>query len=45
LLADEPRRAELSVAGRQRILEKFSWQVCAAEMVNYYRAVLDNADR
>lgn len=45
LLADEPRRAELSVAGRQRILEKFSWQVCAAEMVNYYRAVLDSADR
>ncbi|MEH6608353.1 MAG: glycosyltransferase family 4 protein [Halioglobus sp.] len=44
LLADEQRRAELSVAGRQRILEKFSWQVCAAEMVNYYRLVLARAD-
>jgi glycosyltransferase involved in cell wall biosynthesis len=40
LLADEQRRAELSAAGRQRILEKFSWQVCAAEMVNYYNLVL-----
>jgi glycosyltransferase involved in cell wall biosynthesis len=44
LLADEQRRIELSAAGRQRILEKFSWQVCAAEMVNYYRLVLDRAD-
>ncbi len=44
LLADEQRRIELSAAGRQRILEKFSWQVCAAEMVNYYRQVLDRAD-
>ena len=44
LLADEQRRAALSAAGRQRILEKFSWQVCAAEMVNYYRLVLDRAD-
>ena len=44
LLQDEQRRTELSAAGRQRILEKFSWQVCAAEMVNYYRLVLDRAD-
>ena len=44
LLEDEQRRIELSAAGRQRILEKFSWQVCAAEMVNYYRLVLDRAD-
>jgi MMP alpha-(1->4)-mannosyltransferase len=44
LLLDSDRRAELREAGRQRILDKFCWQVCAREMTDYYLQVL-NADR
>ena len=43
LLQDETRRRQLGEAGRERILEKFCWQVCAREMTDYYRDVL-NAD-
>lgn len=45
LLQDESRRRELGAAGRQRILDKFCWQVCARQMTDYYREVLANADR
>jgi glycosyltransferase involved in cell wall biosynthesis len=45
LLRDPERRERLSAAGRQRIDEKFCWQVCAREMTAYYREVLANADR
>lgn len=45
LLADAPRRAALAEAGRRRIVENFSWQVCASAMVAYYRRVLAHADR
>jgi MMP alpha-(1->4)-mannosyltransferase len=45
LLQNPARREELGARGRQRILEHFCWQVCAGEMVNYYRQVLANADR
>lgn len=45
LLEDEPERLRLSAAGRQRILDRFSWSVCAAQMVDYYRKVITDADR
>ncbi|GAB3284132.1 glycosyltransferase family 4 protein [Parahaliea aestuarii] len=41
LLEDPERRARLGAAGRQRILEKFSWEVCARDMSRYYQRVLD----
>jgi len=44
LLEDSQRRADLGVAGRQRILDEFCWHVCAAQMVDYYRQVLAHAD-
>jgi glycosyltransferase involved in cell wall biosynthesis len=36
LLQDEPQRAELAVAGRNRIVERFSWQRAADQLVNVY---------
>ena len=45
LLEDPARREELGRAGRERILEKFCWHVCAREMSEYYLQVLANADR
>lgn len=44
LLRDAGERARLGAAGRERILANFSWQVCAREMVSYYREVLAHAD-
>lgn len=44
LLRDPARRQQLGDAGRQRIDDKFCWQVCAREMAAYYRDVLANAD-
>ena len=44
LLHDPGRRNELAEQGRQRILEKFSWDVCALEMTRYYYDVIDHAD-
>ena len=41
LLEDPAQREELGEKGRQRILDKFCWHVCAREMVAYYRQVLD----
>ncbi len=40
LLDDPARRAQLGQAGRDRILEKFCWDVCARQMTSYYRDVL-----
>jgi len=45
LLRDPQRRAELGARGRQRILEQFCWDVCAGQMVDYYRQVIAHADR
>ncbi len=45
LLQNPQRREQLAVAGRQRILERFSWQVCAAAMDDYYRKVIAYANR
>ena len=44
LLNDPGRRNELAERGRRRILEKFSWDVCALEMARYYCDVIDHAD-
>ena len=44
LLAKPHQRAELAARGRARILEKFSWDVCAREMSAYYRRVLADAE-
>ena len=40
LLKDPSKRDELGAAGRQRILEKFSWDVAAREMTRYYYSFL-----
>lgn len=40
LLEDPAARDRLGRAGRERILEKFCWNVCAKQMTNYYREVL-----
>jgi glycosyltransferase involved in cell wall biosynthesis len=45
LLQNPEKRDQLAVAGRQRIVEKFCWKVCAAQMVDYYEQVLANENR
>lgn len=40
LLTDPDLREELGDKGRQRILENFSWQVAASDMVKLYRDVI-----
>lgn len=45
LLQNPQRREQLAAAGRQRILERFSWQVCAQAMDDYYRKVIADANR
>jgi glycosyltransferase involved in cell wall biosynthesis len=42
LLQDPVRRQALGERARRRILEQFSWQVCAREMGEYYQQVLDS---
>jgi glycosyltransferase involved in cell wall biosynthesis len=44
LLANPQQRQALGIAGRLRIEEKFSWEVCAREMTAYYQQVLEHAD-
>jgi glycosyltransferase involved in cell wall biosynthesis len=44
LLEDPQRRQQLGEKGRQRILQSFCWDVCAQQMVAYYRQVLANAN-
>lgn len=41
LLKDAPRREAIGRRGRKRILDHFCWDLCAAQMVDYYRQVLD----
>lgn len=43
LLQDPQRREELGAMARDRILEEFSWEVCARQMTDYYRQVLVSA--
>ena len=45
LLDDPARRQALGAAGRVRIVDTFSWTVCAEQMVAYYRSVIAHADR
>lgn len=40
LLRDPQRREQLGAQARERILEEFSWRVCARQMADYYRQVL-----
>lgn len=40
LLENPARRVALGAAGRERIVEQFSWEVCARQMSRYYRGVL-----
>jgi glycosyltransferase involved in cell wall biosynthesis len=40
LFDDPAERERLSKAGRKRILERFSWQVAASDMVRLYRDVI-----
>lgn len=44
LLEDPERRERLGQQGRERILQRFSWEVCAQQMVNYYRRVIAHAN-
>jgi len=45
LLRDPSRRAALGDAARRRVVDTFSWDVCARDMIAYYRQVLSRADR
>lgn len=40
LLADADLRARLGVAGRERVLRRFTWQAAAAATVQHYRQVI-----
>jgi glycosyltransferase involved in cell wall biosynthesis len=40
LLNDPDKREQLGKAGRERILERFCWKVCAQEMTQYYQNIL-----
>ncbi len=44
LLQNPQQRSQLGLAGRQRILDHFSWQVCARDMEDYYRTVIADAN-
>jgi len=41
LIADPGLAAKLGEAGRQRVLEKFSWKAVAQETLTLYRRLLD----
>jgi len=44
LLKNPDKREKLGAAGRNRILEKFSWDVAAKQMTRYYNKLLQNAN-
>ncbi|MDP5054125.1 MAG: glycosyltransferase family 4 protein [Congregibacter sp.] len=44
LLEDRDERERLARAGRQRILDTFSWTVCGEQMLHYYRGVIADAN-
>lgn len=41
LFRNPEQREQLAVAGRQRIVERFSWKKAAQELTDYYREVLE----
>lgn len=45
LLQNPQKRDELGALARQRIEDHFCWEVCAAQMTQYYREVLANENR
>jgi glycosyltransferase involved in cell wall biosynthesis len=45
LLQHPEKRDQLGAQGRERILQKFCWDVCAGQMAKYYQQVLNHADR
>ena len=45
LLQHPDKRDQLGARGRERILQKFCWDVCAEQMAKYYQQVLNHADR
>jgi glycosyltransferase involved in cell wall biosynthesis len=44
LLEDSAERERLAQAGRERILNTFSWTVCGEQMLSYYRGVIADAN-
>ena len=42
LLENTDKRQALAIAGRERILERFSWQVAAKSLTQYYLQILEN---
>jgi len=44
LLQHPDKRDQLGAQGRERILQKFCWDVCAGQMAKYYQQVLNHAD-
>ena len=45
LLEDAPRREALALAGRARVLERFSWEACARATAACYRELLEGDQR
>ena len=45
VLGDPSLAARLSLAGRHRVLDRFTWRACAESTVEHYRWVLDHAAR
>ncbi|SDR74767.1 Glycosyltransferase involved in cell wall bisynthesis [Friedmanniella luteola] len=45
LLADPDRRARMGAAGRQRVLERYTWPTVAGATADVYTAVLDRRPR
>ena len=41
LLADEPRRRAMGVAGRELALERYSWDAIAQRLVEIYTSAID----
>jgi MMP alpha-(1->4)-mannosyltransferase len=44
LLDSQEEMSRLGTAGRERILEKFSWDVAARQMTRYYYQVLQDVN-
>ncbi len=41
VLADPHRAARMKVAGRERVLQRFTWRACAAATAEHYRDLVD----
>ncbi len=45
VLGDRGLAARLAVAGRRRVLERYTWRACALATAEHYRAVIDETAR